>query len=167
MAPGLSLPAHLFGDQILLRRRLRVQKCPGHRRPPRSHYCSDRRGTENNGRDRPAPRRAHWLRRTAPGNSALLLTHIATEGGRLCRRHCGRCSPPRPPVLRAWERSLWLIPWAVPEDQSQKIRGLPVRTPVLAIVVTWSMSCHFFKASLCLSVKSGSWMDGREGPFQL
>lgn len=35
------------------------------------HHGSGRRGTENNGRDGPAPRRSHWLLRTALGNSVF------------------------------------------------------------------------------------------------
>lgn len=93
---------------------------PDTARPLQSHYGSGPRGTENNGRDMPALRRAHWPSRTAPGNSAFLLASTAKEGGRLDPRHCGRCSSSRPPRLRAWEWSLGLITWAVPEDHRQK-----------------------------------------------
>lgn len=55
----------------------RAKAPPGTARPLRTHRGSSPRGTENNGRERPAPRRAHWPPRTLPGNPALLLAKPA------------------------------------------------------------------------------------------
>lgn len=55
----------------------RVKAPPGTARRLRTHRGSSPRGTENNGRERPAPHRAHWPPRTPPGNPALLLANPA------------------------------------------------------------------------------------------
>lgn len=55
----------------------RAKAPPGTARPLRTLRGSSPRGTENNGRERPAPRRAHWPPRTPPGNPALLLANPA------------------------------------------------------------------------------------------
>lgn len=60
----------------------RAKAPPGTARPLRSCGGSSPRGTENNGRERPAPHRAHWPPRTAPGNSPFLLADPGPAGWR-------------------------------------------------------------------------------------
>lgn len=101
-------PAHLPDDQVQLRRPLLPQKRPGLGRPLCTHLSSSPRGTENNGRERPALCHVHWLQRMAPGNSALLLEETVLSlaaGGRLGPRYCGRCSPPGDDQTSVPERS--------------------------------------------------------------
>lgn len=64
------------------RGRSRAKAPPGTARHLRSQGGSSPRGTENNGRERPALRRAHWPPRTAPGNSVFLLADTDPAGRR-------------------------------------------------------------------------------------
>lgn len=94
-APGLSLRAHLPGDQILLRRRLYVQKRPGHGSAPGVATAPGRGAPRTmDGRDPPQTALIGYLER--PLKLCFPIGRYGVQlvaGRRRGRRHCGRCSP--------------------------------------------------------------------------
>lgn len=94
-APGLSLRAHLPGDQILLRRRLCVHKRPGHGPAPGIATAPAQGAPRTmDGRDPPRTALIGYLER--PLKLCFPIGRYGVQpaaGRRLGRRHCGKRSP--------------------------------------------------------------------------
>ena len=126
----------------------RAKAPPGTVRPLRSRSGSSPRGTENNGRERPAPPPRSLATENGPWKLCFPIGEYGPSlaaGGRLGRRHCGRCSPHEPTATSGQGAEFGdLITCAVREEPRRENPPTGSQGPR---PVTWDRSLHFFMSS--------------------
>ena len=117
-------------------------------RPLRSRSGSSPRGTENNGRERPAPPPRSLATENGPWKFCFPIGEYGPSlaaGGRLGRRHCGRCSPHEPTATSGQGAEFGdLITCAVREEPRRENPPTGSQGPR---PVTWDRSLHLFRSS--------------------